>query len=70
MTYHCVIRVAETSDCAVARGLSVKPELEYLGHWKTVQTQIRCHRMWHLIRVCTVCSNHRKLKVELQEVKG
>ena len=41
------------------RGLFVKPRL---GHWQTVQTQIRCFRMWHLIRVCTVCLNNRKLR--------
>ena len=25
------------------------------GNWRTVQTQIRCRRMWHLIRVSSVC---------------
>ena len=25
------------------------------GNLQTEQTQIRCHRMWHLIRVYTVC---------------
>ena len=24
-------------------------------HRQTLQSQMRCHRMWHLIRVCTVC---------------
>ena len=26
-----------------------------MGNWQTVQTQIRCRRIWHLIRVSTVC---------------
>ena len=33
-----------------------KPGIPFLGHRQTVQTQIRCRRTWHLIRVYTVCS--------------
>ena len=49
---------------AVASGLSLKPSLGHLGHWKTVPNQIRSRRTRHLIRVCTVCLNYRKLRVE------
>ena len=52
--------VAVTSECSV-RGLSVKPGL---GHWQTAQTQIRRRRTRHLIRVCTVCFNYRKLRIK------
>ena len=31
------------------------PRVPYIGGRQTVQTQIRCHKMWHLIWVCTVC---------------
>ena len=53
---------------AINGGLSVKPGLAHLGHWQTVQTQIR-HRMRCLIRVCTVCSNYRKLRVKWNSLK-
>ena len=43
------------------RGFSVKPRL---GHWQTVKTQIRCHRMQLLIKLCTVGLNYRKLRVK------
>ena len=33
-----------------------KPSVLYMGHRKTVQTQIRRRRMGRLIRVSTVCS--------------
>ena len=36
--------------------LSEDPQM---SNWLTVQTQIRCHRMQHLIRVCTVCITNR-----------
>ena len=49
---------------AVDRGLSVKPGPGHLGHWQTVQILIRCCRMQHLIRVCTVCLNYSKLRVK------
>ena len=32
---------------------------------QTVQTLIRCHRMWHLIRVYTVCINYRNFVIKL-----
>ena len=35
----------------------VKPGLGYLGHWQTMQSQIR-----RLMRVYTVCLNYRKLR--------
>ena len=34
------------------------------GHMQTVQTKIRCHRMWYLIRVSTVCLQNVQLKFE------
>ena len=50
---------------AVKSGLSVKSGLGLvLGHWQTVQTQIRCHRTRRVIRICTICSNFRKLRVK------
>ena len=55
---------------ALDRGLSVKPGLDHLGHWQTVQTQIRCRRMRHLIRVCTVCLNYMKLRAEWNSHKS
>ena len=33
------------------------------GHMETVQTQFRCHRMWHLNRVCTVCLQQNAIKM-------
>ena len=47
----------------VDRVLSV-PGLGHWGHWQTVQTQIRCRSMQHLIRVCTICLNYRKIRAE------
>ena len=35
-----------------------------LGHWQTVQTQIRRRKTRRLIRVCTVCLYYRKLRVK------
>ena len=56
---------------ALDRGLTVKPGLEnYLEHWQTVQTQIRCSRMLHLTRVWTVCLNYRKLRVKWNSLKS
>ena len=46
---------------AVDIGLSVKLGL---GHWQTVQTQIRSRNTTRLIRVCTVCLNYMKLRVK------
>ena len=40
------------------------PGLGHWGHWQTVQTQIRCRSMQHLIRVCTICLNYRKIRAE------
>ena len=37
-----------------------------LGHWQTVQTQIRHHRTWPEIGVCTICLNY-KLRVTVNE---
>ena len=48
------------------RGLSVKLGL---GHWQTVQTQIRRRRTWRLIRICIVCLNYRKLRVKWNDCK-
>ena len=45
--------------------LSVKPGL---GHWQTVQTQIRRRWTQRLIRVCTVCFNYRKLRIKLNSL--
>ena len=33
--------------------------------WQTVKTQMKCHIMWHFIRVCTVCED----KIDLQRKK-
>ena len=47
------------------RELSVKLGLGLvLGYLEVVQMQVICLRMWHLIRVCTVCLNYRKLRVK------
>ena len=60
--YSHAILVAVTSECNIdLRGLSVKPGL---GHWQTVQTQIRCRRKRRLMRARTVCLNYRKLSVK------
>ena len=32
-----------------------KPVVLFVGHMQTVENQIRCRRMWRLIRVSTVC---------------
>ena len=58
--YSHTILVAVTSECPVKK-LSAKPGLE---HWQTVQTQIRRRSTRRLIRVCTVCLNYRKLRVD------
>ena len=55
---------------AFDRGLSVKPGLGPLWLWQTVQTQIRCCRMRHLISVCTVCLNYWKLRVNWNSSKS
>ena len=31
------------------------PEEKWLNYLQTVETKIRCHILWHLIWVCTVC---------------
>ena len=41
-----------------------KPSVLYMGHRKTVQTQIRRRRMERLIRVSTVCSHKGLLEFE------
>ena len=51
--------VAVMSECC-KKNLSVKPGM---GHWQTVQTQIRRYRIRRLISVCTVCLNYRKFRV-------
>ena len=33
----------------------LKPSVLFVGHWQTVQTQIRRHRTRRLIRVSSVC---------------
>ena len=35
-----------------------------MGHWQTVQTLIRCCKMQHLIRICTVCFKDMKFRAE------
>ena len=45
----------------------MKPKLV---HCQILQTQIRCCRMWYLIRVCTVCLNYRKLRIKLHSLKS
>ena len=49
------------------RALSVKPGL---GRWQTVQTQIRRRTVRRLIRVCTVCVNHRKIRAKWNSLKS
>ena len=39
-----------------------RPGILFVGHRQTVKTQIRCHRMWRLIRVFTVCLQNIQLK--------
>ena len=34
-------------------------------HWQTAITQMKCHTMWHFIRVCTVNSDGRKTTIFL-----
>ena len=41
-----------------------------LGHWQTVQIQIRRHKTRRLIRICTVCFNYKKLRVKLNSLKS
>ena len=56
---------------AVQRQSSVKPDLVLLlGHWQTVQTQIKGHRWQCLTRICTVCLNDRKLRVKWNSPKS
>ena len=50
----CIFAYSELGFCCPQPMLVRKPPL---GYWQTVKTQIRCHRMWHLIRVYTVCIN-------------
>ena len=40
-----------------------KPSILFMGHHQTMQNQIRCHNMWHLIRFCAVCSTEYAFKV-------
>ena len=35
--------------------LFMQPSVPLMGHWQTVQTQIKCSKMVHLIRVYSVC---------------
>ena len=41
--------------------------LPFLGHMQTVQTHIRCHGTWRLIRVLTVCSRNFYKKYDKNE---
>ena len=41
-----------------------KPSILFVGHRQTVETQIRRHITWHLIRVSTVCLQNVLLKFE------
>ena len=45
-----------------------KPSLLFMGHKQTVQTKIRYHSLWHLIRVFTVCLQNVLLKGVLASV--
>ena len=58
-------RVAVTSVLLI-----VKRGLGRLGHWQTVQTQIRRRITRRLISVFTVCLNDRKLWVEWNNLKS
>ena len=42
-------------------GICDKPKYSVRSPDQTVQTQIRCHRTWHLIRVYTVCHSSSNL---------
>ena len=41
-----------------------KPGVLSVGHRQTVKTQIRCHKMWHLIKVFTICLQYFLSKFE------
>ena len=43
------------------------PSVLFVGHRQIVQTQIRCHRMWRLIRVSTVFLHKFLLKLNKNE---
>ena len=47
----------QTTKCAASmeRDNQYKPNILFVGHIQTVETQIRQGLMWHLIRVSTVC---------------
>ena len=38
--------------------------------WQTVKTQMKCHKMWHFIRVCTVCEETQKQSSGTEIVKS
>ena len=65
--YSRAVLVSGMSEFRVRNVLFIKPGL---GHWQTVQTQIRCHILWHLIRVCTVCENYTKLRAKWNSFKS
>ena len=49
------VHVMKPPTCCQPTELFLKPGLRLvLGHLQTVQTQIRRHKTWRLIRVCTV----------------
>ena len=64
--YSRAILVTVTSECRVKRVICKT----WMGHWQTVKTHIRRHRTRRLIMVCTVCLNHRKVRVKWNSVKS
>ena len=51
--------VQNMHSCIKLSHLCLSVPINLKGHWQTVQTQIRCCRMQHLIRVFTVCIKYR-----------
>ena len=50
-----------------------KPSILFMGHWQTVENQIRCHRTQHLIRLSSICLQKVLLKFEIERatcIKG
>ena len=41
-----------------------KPCIHFMGHWQTVQNQIRQRRMWRLIWFCTIFLQNELLKYD------
>ena len=54
---NCLQRLSadNTSIHRVKQGIGVHSSFDATLCTETVETLIRCHRMWHLIWVCTVC---------------